>query len=69
MADGTAVEWTDVDKLKSVEREIAMRKNAYPKWVASGRMKQEAAAREIAIMEAIAADYRRMIDEGKDAKG
>jgi hypothetical protein len=57
MADGT--EWTDVDKLKSVEREIAMRKNAYPKWVASGRMKQETAAREIAIMEAIANDYRR----------
>ncbi len=59
MADGTAIEWTDLDKFKSVEREVAMRKSAYPKWVASGRIKQEVAAREIAIMEAIAADYRK----------
>jgi hypothetical protein len=52
-------EWTDDDKLKCAEREIAMRKGVYPKWVQSGRMKPEAAAREIAIMEAIAEDYRR----------
>lgn len=34
-------------------RELAMRKNVYPKWVASGRMKQDAADKEIAAMQAI----------------
>lgn len=47
-----------VDKLRCIEREIAMRKAVYPKWVASGRMKQDKADREIAVMEAVAADYR-----------
>jgi hypothetical protein len=47
-----------VDKLRCIEREIAMRKTVYPKWVASGRMKQDKADREIAVMESIAADYR-----------
>jgi hypothetical protein len=47
-----------VDKLRCIEREIAMRKAVYPKWVASGRMKQDKADREIAVMESIAADYR-----------
>lgn len=41
------------DQIKCVAREIAMRKNVYPKWVANGRMKQEAADREIAGMEAV----------------
>jgi hypothetical protein len=47
-----------VDKLRCIEREIAMRKTVYPKWVASGRMRRDKADREIAILEAIAADYR-----------
>jgi hypothetical protein len=34
-------------------RELAMRKNVYPKWVAAGRMKQDAADKEIAAMQAI----------------
>jgi len=59
MADGTAIEWADIDKLKCVEREVQMRKRAYPKWVKSRAMTQERADREIAIMEAIAADYRK----------
>lgn len=36
-----------------VRRELAMRKNVYPKWVASGRMKPEAADHEINCMQAV----------------
>lgn len=41
------------DKIKCLRREIALRKNVYPKWVDSGRMKKEDAEREIAVMQAI----------------
>ena len=34
-------------QITCVKREIAMRKNVYPKWVQSGRMKAEAADHEI----------------------
>ena len=54
----------DVEKLKCVEREIAMRRGVYPKWIASGMLKQEKADREIAVMEAIAVDYRDAIRTG-----
>jgi hypothetical protein len=38
-------------------RELAMRRSAYPRWIAQGRMKQEIADREIAVMQAIVDDY------------
>jgi hypothetical protein len=41
------------DQIKCARRELAMRKGVYPKWVTAGRMKQEAADRELAAMEAI----------------
>ena len=34
-------------------RELAMRRRVYPRWVAGGKMKQDAADHEIAAMEAI----------------
>jgi hypothetical protein len=49
---------SDEDKLKCLGRELALRRNAYPKWVASGRMKQAAADREIEVIEAIIEDYK-----------
>ena len=49
---------SDQAKLKCVERELALRRNVYPKWVAQGKMTQAAAAKEIQIMEDIANDYR-----------
>lgn len=54
-------EFTHADKLASVEREIGFRKRVYARRVAENKMKQETADREIAIFEAIAADYRRAV--------
>lgn len=40
------------DQVRCLKREIAMRKNVYPKWIATGRLKQEDADREIAALTA-----------------
>lgn len=45
------------DKIGCLRREIKMRRQVYPRWVATQKMKQEDADREIAVMEAILADY------------
>lgn len=45
------------DKRAAIEREIKMRRRVYPRWVDKGTMTQTQADREIAVMEAILADY------------
>jgi hypothetical protein len=49
--------FTAEEKLISIRRELAMRKRVYPRWVEMGKMKLDQAEREIALMQAIAADY------------
>ncbi len=53
------------EQIRCVGREIGLRRNVYPKWVASGRMKQQDADREIAAMEAVLATLKGL--EGKGA--
>lgn len=48
----------DADKLACIEREIKMRLQVYPRWIEKGRMTREKADHEIAVMQAIAEDYR-----------
>jgi len=50
--------FTDQEKLRAAERELALRKRVYPNRVLTHRMRKEQAEREIAIMAEIAADYR-----------
>ena len=50
--------YTTAEKRQEALREIAMRKRVYPRWVEAGRMKQEHADHNIAVMEAIAEDYK-----------
>lgn len=57
--------FTAADKLRAVERELAYRRRVYPRMVMAGKMTDNAAAAQIAVMEAIEADYRAMA--GKDA--
>ena len=44
---------TLADQCRCVEREIKMRESVYPRWVASGKMSQGRADREIAMMRAV----------------
>lgn len=41
------------DQIACVEREIAMRRRVYPRWVESGKLKQGEADEEIRRMEAV----------------
>lgn len=41
------------DQLAEVQREIGMRRKAYPRWISLGRLTQERADRGIAAMEAV----------------
>ena len=42
------------DCIKCAEREAAMRRRVYPKWIEQGKLKKENADREIATMTTIA---------------
>jgi hypothetical protein len=50
--------FSDEDKLKCVERELRLRRNVYPGRISRGAMSLVQAQRELALMAAIAADYR-----------
>ena len=51
-----------VDKRDCVIREANMRRMVYPKRVAAGKLRQGTADREIAMMDEIAADYKRLTE-------
>jgi hypothetical protein len=54
---------TASDKLKCAERELAMRKRVYARWVELAKMSAGKAAHEIACMEAIIEDYRKLVEK------
>jgi hypothetical protein len=49
------------DQIKCAKRELALRKNVYPKWVQSGRLLREQADYEIASMQAIVASLEALL--------
>lgn len=57
---------TTADKLACAKRELAMRKNVYPRWVAANTMSAGKAAHEIACMEAIVRDYENAMRFNED---
>jgi transcriptional regulator with XRE-family HTH domain len=44
---------TLAEQIACIKREIAMRRNVYPKWVHSGRMRHDVATREMNAIEAV----------------
>jgi len=54
---------TATDKLKAVERELSYRKHVYPRRVDAGLMTSTLAAEQIAVMEEIADDYRKLAEK------
>ncbi len=49
--------FTYTEKFEAVDRELKKRRQVYPRLVAAEKMTQSLADRQIAIMEAIRADY------------
>jgi hypothetical protein len=56
------------EKFECAEREVKQRRYVYARRVADGKMTQQLADKQIAMMEAIAADYRALA-EAEDAAG
>jgi hypothetical protein len=64
-----ATQVSTADKIKCLQRELALRRNVYPLRVLAGKMNQLAADYEIEVMEAILDDYKRTDkDERSDAR-
>jgi hypothetical protein len=57
---------TTREKRKCAERELALRRNVYPKFIAKKSMTQRDADWQIALMEAIVSDYRALEAQEKD---
>jgi hypothetical protein len=55
-------------KVSVLKREIAVRKNVYPKLVARNEMEQQEADYQIEVMEAILADYERRAKDERHPK-
>lgn len=53
------------DMVEAAERELAMRRGVYPRWVASGKLKQEKADHELTAMAAIVEHLKAERDEWK----
>lgn len=49
---------TDDDKIKELDREIMWRHRVYPKLIRAGKMRPEAATRQLQVMNAILEDYK-----------
>jgi hypothetical protein len=54
-------------KLKCIQRELAIRKNKYPKMVEKRTMRQAQADHEICVMEAIESDYLKFLYSSDNA--
>jgi antibiotic biosynthesis monooxygenase (ABM) superfamily enzyme len=57
--------FTDSEKWQAAKRELELRRRVYPGRVNSGRMTQQEADRQIAIMAEIADDYRAKMMESE----
>jgi hypothetical protein len=56
--------FTAEEKLKEIDRELMQRHRVYRRLIARGKMKNEVATRQIAILTDIANDYRAKIKDG-----
>ena len=53
--------WTTTEKWECAKRELLRRVRVYAKQVADGGMSADQSGREIALMNAIAEDYRQLV--------
>lgn len=62
MDNALVPEFTAAELIACADREVALRRRVYPKWVNAGRMSREKAEEEIAKMQAIS-DLLRAAEE------
>jgi hypothetical protein len=47
------------EMVSEVQREIALRRRVYPRWVDAGKLKLDRAERQIAVLEAVLEELRK----------
>ena len=47
------------EMVSEVQREIALRRRVYPRWVDAGKLKLDRAERQIAVLEAVVEELRK----------
>lgn len=57
--------WTLQEQIRCVERELALRKRVYPRFVLTGKMSAPKADQELACMEAVLRTMRSLVNDGK----
>lgn len=57
----TQPRYSDEEKLKELDRELMQRHRVYRRLIERGKMSQDQAARQIAIMNDVANDYRERV--------
>lgn len=60
MADDAPIDHTFAEQLVAARRELNMRKSAYPRWVAIGKMTQHKADLELSLQAAIVRTLERL---------
>ena len=56
---------SNADKLTCAERELKLRRRVYPNFILTHRIPPAKAEREIAVMEAIVADYQELVQRDR----
>jgi hypothetical protein len=59
--------FTSKEKLTEIRRELKHRHFVYPKLIGSGRLTQQAADKQVAIMTAIRGDYQKQVEAEEKA--
>lgn len=58
-------DYSDLDKLTEIERELRWRRRVYPRLIAKENLTVEQAHKQVKILEAIAEDYRLSVNQMK----
>lgn len=58
-------DYSAAEKFTCADRELKMRERVYPRWIEAKKMTAEKAAKEIAVMAAIAHDYEAQVEQGR----
>jgi hypothetical protein len=53
---------SNAEKLACAKRELQMRENVYPRWIAQNKIKEATARHQLAVMRAIVEDYQQAVD-------
>ena len=53
---------SNAEKLACAKRELQMRENVYPRWIDKGKLTNQKAQHQLAVMRAIVEDYKKLVD-------